>query len=179
MSKKQPLNKPVTEGRVMNNKVSHNKTIDNNEVGLSTLGKEIYSIEGVTELKEREIKKESNDIKTITGQFEYNTNKFNYIMIERNGYLFINFRFNVEYELVDLNEKYKERFNLLEHVNELNKRNLGLKTFIEKSDEDKILVSSNIEYVLHSGIGDFKFVNNALEILCISQAFAKIGKDSE
>ncbi|HED1500570.1 TPA: hypothetical protein R4S85_002783, partial [Enterobacter hormaechei subsp. hoffmannii] len=117
----------------MNNKVSQNKTIDKNEVGLSTLGKEIHSIEGVTELKERVIKKESNDIKTITGQFKYNTNKFNYIMIERNGYLFINFRFNVEYELVDVNEKYKERFNLLEHVNELNKRNLGLKTFIEKS----------------------------------------------
>ncbi|MEG5988569.1 hypothetical protein UXO44_07695 [Enterobacter hormaechei] len=100
-------------------------------------------------------------------------------MIERNGYLFINFRFNVEYELVDVNEKYKERFNLLEHVNELNKRNLGLKTFIEKSDEDKLLVSSNIEYVLHSGMGDFKFVSNALEILSISQAFTKIGKDSE
>lgn len=160
----------------MSTKVPQKKNIDK---GLSTIAKEISSIDGVTDLKEREIKKESNDLKTTTGQFRYNGNNFNYIMIGRSGYLFLNFRFNVEYEDEDVSNEFNNRTALLEHINERNKRNLGLKTFIDQSDEDKLLVSSNIEYVLNGDISDFKFVKNAIEILSISQSFIKIGKESE
>lgn len=163
----------------MSKKAPQKKIIDKAEVGLSALGEEINNTDGVTDLKEREIKKETSDIITTTGQFKYGGGNFNYILIGRSGYLFLNFRFNVEYELYDINEKFKDRFTLLEHINEQNKKNLGLKTFIDKSHDGKLIISSNIEYVLNSEIADFKFVKNAIEILSISQSVVKIGKESE
>ncbi|WP_405078793.1 hypothetical protein ACI51Z_01870 [Pectobacterium carotovorum] len=160
-------------------KAQQNKNIKRNDEQLSSLGVKIRQTPNVEGLVERKIQKEDSDINTITGKFNYNENVLNYIGIEKGEFLFINIRLNVEYKKDELKTHFINKNKLLEHINEQNKKNLGMKIFVTENEDETLLVSSNIEYILNSKTNDFSFVENALQILSIAPMFLNINKTSE
>lgn len=163
----------------MSKKLTQSNNESSNEANLSKMAMEIKKIPNVEDFIERQINKDGVDIKTATGRFKYNERIINYISIENGDYLFVNFRLNVKYVQEQIIDSLKNKEKLLDYVNEKNKANLGLKFFVSETDEESLLVSSNVEYVLSNKIEDFSFINNALEIISISPSLLKISKASE
>lgn len=152
---------------------------NDNAYKTSPLGREVKKISNVEDFNERLVENNEEGIINIIGSFTASDNKINYITIERGNMLFVNFRMNVEYMKDEIKDNLKTKEDLFSHINEQNKKTIGIKVFLAKETDESFIVSINAEYILNSKNSDYSFAPRAVNVLSIVPGFLKINKSDE
>ncbi|MCL6325814.1 hypothetical protein [Pectobacterium polaris] len=158
------------------NVIRKNKTSKKNT---SMLGLKIESIVGVKDFNEREKDGSLEGVRNHIGDFKYNENKINYIVIKTPGIYFINFRMNISYKKNNIKHELLDELELNKHINMLNRRTIGVKMFISDDTDESLTISVNTEYVLDADFIGYDFVENALNVLSVTPGFFSINKSIE